>query len=394
MKGLILTFLILLNINANAQQPDIYWASESEKLTDNGFIIQGENNEIIKAEYVSKFEQIKYKKPVLLLTKFDDKMNVVAKKVIETDNDFVFYQNIGLKHKGYLLGTSYNRSSKKNTFCSQTLNTQTLELEKDLKEISSTIFLGQTFPIRKNMAREASSIYVWDKISADKTKFLQLFFLDPSSNGNTRYFVSVFDSSMNTIWARAIELPYKNKIVSLADVSVTNKGEAAFAYKVYNDGKKIDDETIKKDGVVLPNYTIRLNIVNKDNGNGEEYTPNTENNLTWDLKFFETKNNDLMLFGLYLQNFESNITGYYNIRIDFKAKTSPVKFEKFTKELVEAIKNDEQASTDDKSYGLYSAFSIHHILQRENGSIDCLLESFKMWDRNEGKSTNAVKPFS
>ena len=87
---------------------------------------------------------------------------------------------------------------------------------------------------------------------------------------------------------------------------------------------------------------------------------------------------NLTLFGLYKTKESGHVTGYFITSIDRKTNAvSLKKMEDFPQALLELVDEDDQGLKKEKDPGLQVYFGLKDVLQRDNGSLDYVLEYYR-----------------
>ncbi len=363
--------MLLLAIPAaklSAQKVIINWGEESKKEMTFRSFVRGNGTDMIKLCFDGKgggmFSLKTTETPVL--TRYTDKLNEAGERIIEVDDKNIKFNDLlSVKGKLFLFTSQYDKEEKITNYYCQPINIQTLNPEGKI------INMGTFEAFKKS--NQSSVGYEFSKDSSKVLMFGNNAF---KKNENEKYFIKVLDNNMQKLWDKTIELPYKDKFVSVEDQLITNEGKVGVLIKHYD--QEVTKEAIKKDGEKVPAYKTKLLVYDKDNANPAEYLLDIGNKFVHTLQLADDNVNNLLLFGLYKTKQTGYITGFFTATFD-KASTSVTtkNLNQFPDALVEQIKIDKQGSDKEKDPGLSKNFRLASVDEREDGSKDFVLEYYQ-----------------
>ena len=366
MKKLFAAILVLVSVQyAFSQKVVINWGEESKKELSFGSFVIGNGTDMIKLCFDIKRKGFMGKNSTStpVLTRYNDKLAEQAEREIEADEDGVKFNNLlSIKGKIFLFTNRYDKETKTTNFYCKPVNIQTLNPEGKL------INLGTFDAVKKS-----SQASVGYEFSKDSSKVIMFGKNAYKKDENEKYYIGVLDNNMSKLWEKTVELPYKDKFVTIIDQLVTNEGKVGVLIKHYD--QEVSKESIKKDGEKIPSYKTKLLVYDKDNAKPAEYVLDIGNKFVHTLQLADDNTDNLFLFGLYKQKYNGYINGFFTATFDKKTNTVTTKnINQFPDALVDQIKIDKQGSDKESDPGLSNVFSLASVVDRKNGSRDFILE--------------------
>lgn len=364
----IILLILLTNLSGlymNAQKVIINWGPESKKELTFGSFVNGKGSDMIKLCFEEKgggmFGGKATSTPVL--TRYNSKLDEVTEQMIEADDKGIQFNSLmSIKGKLFMFTSQYNRDDKTTSYYGQPLNIETLRSDGKL------INLGEYEAFKRSSQTE-----VGFELSKDSSKILMFGNAPYKKNEKEKFYISVLDNGMNKLWSSTIELPYKDRFVSIEDQIITNEGLVGVLIKHYD--QEVSKEAVRIDGNKVPSYKTKLLLYDKANGAPIEYILDIKDRFVHTLQLTDDNANNLVLFGLYKDKYNGYISGFFTATFDKSTKTGVTKdINAFPTELVEQIKIDRQGSDKEKDPGLSTKFRLADVLERSNGSKDYVLE--------------------
>ncbi len=363
-------FLILLSVSADAQKFKVAWGDNARLKYDFEDAVPVNNNQfiILKLKGSSKISLFGggnvQQEPILVLV--DKNMEVVSERELPIDE-----KNASLKgfekygQNIFFIYEAYDRENKTTSVYALKVNEKTLAT-------SGKITLG-TYS-SDSRSDQAEPTY---KLSSDSSKVL-LFVEGPDrKKENKKFFVGVFDTTLNTIWKKEIELPIGDRFVSIYDQDITNDGKVFVAIKHYD--KEVTRQTVREDGAKVPSYTYKLLVYDAANPKGKDITFNLDNQFIQGTKLTYNKNGSVTVAGLYKRKHNGNINGAFYATFDpNNNEVKDPKMVPFSPEMVTLVDKDNFGTDKDSDPGLFPGFRILHILNRTNGSVDLISEYYRL----------------
>jgi len=361
---LVTVFFLLCNHFINAQQSVLTWGELSNaELSFNSFV-KGSGSDMIKLCFDTKKGGL-FSQPLVtpIFVRYDSKLQEKKTEVFKADEkDLNFDKVLSIKGKLYMFTHKYDKGSKATAYQCTPIDIITL------KATGSAIDLGTFDAISKS--RQSTVQY---KLSADSSKLI-MFGLSPfSKKDNEKYYMGVYDDNMNKLWDKTVELPYKDKFVTILDNLVTNDGRVGVILKHYD--QEVSSESIKENGERIPAYKTKLLLYEKEVATPYEYIIDINNKFVHSLHLTDDKATTMNLFGLYKEKYNGHVNGFFTASINLithKIETSNTL--EFPLELVELVNKDRQGSDKEKDPGFEAAFGYVQTIYRSDGSKDYLLE--------------------
>jgi hypothetical protein len=259
--------------------------------------------------------------------------------------------------------SQYDKDNKSTNFFCQKINITNLNPE------GKPVNLGSFDAVNKK-----SQSTVGYEVSKDSSKILMLGLSPFSKKDNEKYYMAVYDNSMKKMWDNTVELPYKDKFVTIMDNIVTNDGKVGIIIKHY-DQEVSNKESVRQDGSRMPSYKTKFLLYESGNTKPAEFVLNTKDKFVHTLQLTNDMNQNLMLFGLYKNKYNGYVSGFFTTTINKDTKEVTVsKMDAFPMEFIEQIKIDKQGSDKEKDPGLGDAFKLAKVVDRADGSKDYILE--------------------
>jgi hypothetical protein len=267
----------------------------------------------------------------------------------------------------YLFTSFFNSAQKRNFLFMEVFDASTLKKTKKIEIVGAF-----------DSANRYESGFIGFEQSFDKSKFLVYCQLSSKRKDNEKVYCIVFDSGMNVLWEKTLELPYEDKKINVFAYQVSNNGEVFFLCRYFtSEGKRTGN-------YLLASFNY--------GGTGlHEYKLSLTDKIISDLKFIVNNNNDLLVAGLYSITSWDKAKGVVYFRIDPRAK----KIEMFnTQELdpeliVDVVdfsfgkKRDRVLSSPDKLARLeIGNFVIRDLIPRSDGGLLMLTEKYYVREYN------------
>ncbi len=351
----------------HAQKIKVSWSEESKKEMEYGSLVQGSGLEMVKLSFETEGGMFSRKTVTPILSRYDNKLQEQDMKSFTVDQEGMKFDNLlSIKNNLFLFTNHYNRKEKTTTFYSQKID------NKSLKPVGKPANLGAMEAISRN-----SQSTVQYEVSKDSSKIM-VFGLSPyAKKGNEKYYMAVYSHEMNKLWDNTVVLPYRDKFIDVLDYIVTNNGSVGVILKHYD--KEVKRENVREDGARVPAYKTKLLLYANGESQPKEFVMNLQDKYVHTMQVTADKNNNLTLFGLYKNKYDGYVSGYFVTVIDQKSMGVDVKkMEAFPADLLELVKKDKQGSDREKDPGLSSYFTLADVVEREDGSIDYLLEYYKL----------------
>ena len=364
-RTILVTGLFLFCIHViHAQQTVLTWGELSKvELSFNSFV-KGAGSDMIKLCFDTKKGGL-FSQPVVtpIFVRYNN--NLQEKNVQEfkaNEKDLNFDKVLSIKGKIYMFTHKYDKESKATNYQCVPIDIITL------KQTGAEINLGTFDAISKT--RQSTVQY---ELSSDSSKVI-MFGLSPfSKKDNEKYYMGVYEDNMNKLWDKTVQLPYKDKYITVLDNLVTNDGRVGVILKHYD--QEVSSESIKENGIRVPAYKTKLLLYEKDVATPFEYIIDINNKFVHSLHLTDDKATTMNLFGLYKEKYNGHVNGFFTASINLithKIETS--KTLEFPSELVELVNKDRQGSDKEKDPGFDDAFGYVQTIYRTDGSKDYLLE--------------------
>ena len=364
-KTILAPILILLFTQiANAQQTRITWGDLSKiELTFNSFV-KGAGSDMIKLCLDEKKAGFFSKgKMTPILVRYDNKLQEKNVQEFKADEDGVILDKVlSFKGKLYMFTNRYDKDSKSTIYMCSPIDIVTLKASGKL------ITLGSFEAVSKN-----NQSTVQYELSSDSSKLI-MFGLSPfSKKENEKYYMGVYDENMTKLWDKTVELPYKDKYVTVLDDLVTNDGKVGVIIKHYD--QEVNRESIKENGERVPAYKTKLLLYEKNAVKPFEYILNIDNKFVHNVQITDDKATTMNLFGLYKEKYNGHVNGFFTSSINLIThEIQTKKMMAFPQDLVELVKKDKQGSDKEKDPGFDDAFRFVQTIDRNDGSKDYLIE--------------------
>lgn len=351
----------------HAQKFTLTWADNATIKYDFDDAVQLDNGNfiVLKSVFTTGFFGVA-SSPTLSLVLVSKSMETIKERELSVDANR--YSPMGFERFGkniFFLYQLYDRVANQTSVIALKINEKNLGTD-------SQIELGSFES--DNRGDQAQPSF---KISEDSSKVL-LFVQPPyRRKENEKFFLSVFDSNLKSIWKREVELVYNQRFVGIYDQDLTNDGKVYVAAKFYD--REVTRESVKEDGDKVPSYTYKLLVYESANSKIKDIVFNFDNNYIQGTKLTYNKRGAITVAGLYKTKYSGRITGAFYADIDPKTSiVSNPKIVPFTEQLLQQVDVDNFASAKGNNPGLYNGFRITNILSRENGSVDLVSEYYKL----------------
>lgn len=366
-----------------AQKVKLTWSEESKKELKYGSLVQGNGTEMIKLCF--DVEGGMFKKTVItpILSRYNNRLQEQGVRSFVADQEGLRFDNLlSVRNNLFLFTNFYDKEQKATTYYAQKIESKTLAPD------GKPIALGTL-----NAISRFSQSSVNYELSKDSSKVL-FFGQAPYKKKQTeKYFMGVYDVTMKKIWDNTVELPYQDKFIDILDYIVTNNGQVGVILKHYD--REVKKENVREDGARVPAYKTKLLVYSQGNTSPKEYLLNLQDKYIHTLQLTADKSSNLTLFGLYKNKHDGYINGYIIVNLDQTTQNVSVKkMEAFPSDMLTLVENDKQGSDREKDPGISSHFMLADVVERADGSVDYLLEYYKLvWrTRSTGRYTTVSYP--
>jgi hypothetical protein len=298
---LTLFFAAIFISNTVAQRFNVKWGDNSRMNFDFVDAVPLMNGQfiVLKLKHGPKmsFGKKEDLRPIFVLV--DKNMESIQEKEIEieeknaTDRGFEKYGN-----SIYFLYEAYDSENKATSVYALKVNEKTLEIEA--KATLGTYASDSRY-------NQADPTY---KVSSDSSKILLFVEGAESKKDNKKFYIAVYEANLKLIWKKEIELPIRDRNVSIYDMDITNDGKVYVAIKHYD--KEVTRETLREDGDKVPSYTYKLLVYDATDTKGKEITLEIGNQFIQGTKLSYNKNGSITLAGLYKTSTEL-FTAYWMV---------------------------------------------------------------------------------
>jgi len=277
---------------------------------------------------------------------------MIQQKEVEVNVDERIVEAVGLKVYGgnvFYVYNAFDKGDKTTTVYALRINDATLNTMQKIN-------LGTYESDSRNDQAEVTY-----KLSADSSKLL-LFVEGPEKKkDNKKFFLTVFNTELKTIWKRDVELPIGDRYVSIYDQDVTDQGKVFVAIKHYD--KEVSREAVREDGDKIPSYQYKILVYSDANSQEREIGFDLQEHFIQGTKLIYNPNGSITVAGLYKKKPNRNITGAFFTTFGGDAsEVSQPKMVPFPDDLLTIIDKDGFAKDNGENAGLYRNFRINHIL--------------------------------
>ena len=218
--------------------------------------------------------------------------------------------------------------------------------------------------------------FITTGMSNDKALVL-LFANEPYDlDEDRKYYIGVWDNKLNKQWDRITYLPYSAKFIILKGQGVSNRGDVYLACRQYE--KEVTNNPLQGTIDNMSPYKYKLFIYSKNDSLPREYTVDLKGKFVHDAILHFDDNGNLVIAGLYKNNFAGNVSGSFIAMLDKATQQITIrKMEAFpTGNLFPQVAADGCGSAGANDPGLDPAFKLVGDNKRDDGSIDLLAEYY------------------
>lgn len=381
--------LFLLCYTANAQKPTFAWGEEGKKIIQSGYYyVKGKGSDVLQLSFKTE----KHGRNLTVtptLVRFNKRLENIQEKVLPEIPAFSFNSLANVGGKLLMFTRTFNKDDESTSFFCQAINNETLEFEGEklllekyqnarlefaeiFKRANGNIVSGPIPGGNPGAGQENENFL----LSEDSSKVLLFASALDAKNQDEKFYFTVYDKNMSKLWQKAIDLPYQSEFTNLLGSFVTNDGKVCIAVKHYDKGTK--KEEIKEGGNNIPAYKTKILVYNNADAVPVEYTINIGDKFLHSFEVSADNTGNFNLFGLYQQNTDGNINGYFTGVLNLKNRELPIEnYTAFPTALVDMVKLDKQVNKKDNTPGIGSSFMIKKLLKQDDGSRHYLLEFYE-----------------
>ncbi|WP_133054028.1 hypothetical protein [Niastella yeongjuensis] len=361
-KLLLISAAVLFYFKPYAQKGKLEWGDLEKKNRNTPFmaqVLKGPGTDIITLGF--RRQGGSTISPVI--SRFDEKLNqVMEKELFASEKDMTFNNIFNLRGNLVLFSKQYDKEERFSALHAAQIDPVTLA-------VTGAKELGKYEAIKKS---NQATITVMP--SPDSSLVLVMANAPYAKNENEKFFISVYDNKMNSIWEKTIQLPYADKYVVIDEFQISNEGDVYVMCKHYD--REVSREKVREDGINVPSYKYKVFIYSKDKAKPTEHTIDVQDKFVHDIALQFNNDGNIAMMGLYKDLYNSNISGTFMGLFDKNTKLITVKkMEKFPKQqLVDLVSKDGCGSRKESNPGLYNRFRIIGTNKRNDGSVDLLTE--------------------
>jgi hypothetical protein len=378
-KLLLFSAVSFFFLNTNAQNAKLVWGDIEKKSRLSPSMAQfmpGQGNEIITLGFINQRRTIT---PVL--SRFDQKLNQIAEKELyANEKDINFTGMFSLKGNLVMFTKLYDKDDKFTTLQATQIDTKTLG-------VTNTKEVGKFDAISK---RKQATISL--RSSPDSSYIMIMADAPYQKNENEKFFISVWDRTMNKQWEKMITMPYADKYVVVDEYLVSNEGEVYVMFKHYD--REVSREKVRENGENVPSYKYKMLIYGKED-KPREHILDFQNKFVHEVSLQFNTDGNITMLGLYRNKYNGYVSGSFMAMFDKATKKVTMKkMEQFPLDnLLTYVKKDGQGSIKDEG-GLSGRFRIMGTNKRNDGSVDLLTELNYMYIvRSYNNSTHTYREY-
>ncbi len=295
------------------------------------------------------------------LEKYDHDLNLVKSEEIELgkggDRKYMEFAE-QLNGEIYLFTSQYNPSVKQKVLFAERINRQTLKPE------------GGPIQVTAFNYRSRSNDGFFDySLSRDSTKIMVYHSTPYQGNTVEKFGLSMFDSDLNQLWSKELELPFKDRLYEVERYKVDNQGNAYLLGIVYRGQVKV-----KRQG--RPNYEYHLLAYNQGD-QYDEYLLDLQDKFITDMQFEISRTGEIICAGFYSDLGKSSVRGTFYLLID--AKTKEIKKEYYQEFNPSFLIDFMSAKRADKGKELVR-YDLNQLEMRRDGGVVLIAEQIYIRD--------------
>lgn len=291
------------------------------------------------------------------LEKYDFDLNLKQSELIElgrgSDRKYLEFTE-QLEGEIYLFTSQYDNTVKQKMLFAEKIDRKTLQPTGEPKKVASYNY------------RSKSNDGFYDyHVSRDSSKVL--IYYDQPYQGNTgeKFGLSVLDDKLNILWAKELELPFKDRLYEVERYKVDNRGNAYLLGIVYRGQVRA-----KRQG--RPNYEYHLLAYNKQD-EYTEYLLNLQDKFITDMQFEIGRNGEIICAGFYSDLGTTSVKGTFHLIIDSRTKeVIKEHYEQFDPKFLADFMSDRRASKGRE----LSRYNLNQLEIRRDGGVVLIAEQF------------------
>lgn len=291
------------------------------------------------------------------LEKYDHKLNQVKSEEIDLgrggDRKYLEFAE-QLEGEIYLFTSQYENQARQRILYAEKINRSTLKRDGEPKQLTAYDY------------RSRSNEGLFDyHVSRDSSKVLVYYDTPHQGNTGEKFGIAVFDSNLDPLWSKELELPFKDRLYTVERYKVDNRGNAYLLGVVYK-GQVRD----KRQG--LPNYEYHLLAYNRDD-EYVEYLLSLKDKFITDMQFEISPSGDIICAGLYSEFGTSSVKGTFYLLMD--GKTQEIKkeyYEQFDPGFLTDFMSERRAGKGRE----LTRYNLNEIEIRRDGGVVLVAEQF------------------
>ncbi len=315
-----------------------------------------------------------YHKKEIFLRKMDGRHKVIYQKLIPLtmDKDEHSLKEVVVFGDQILVFTTFfDKKEKANKLFLRVFN------EVDMKPKGRAQRLAS---IDAEKRRNAGGFLV--RISPDKEAVLISQSVPPEKEGMERFSLKVFDSDMNPMWDRKVDLPYRDVEFSVESTRVMDDGTVLMIGNKY--AEKREARELKKDGKAT--YEYHLLIYHADRDDPEDHTIAVPDKFLQDLTLNIGTEGDILCGGFYGTKGSFAISGTFFLRLDRNSKQIiHSSFKEFDRDFIteymtekEEKKATKKADKKGEDVEMYN-YELRDIVRRDDGGAVMVGEQYRFY---------------
>ncbi|MCW5898143.1 MAG: hypothetical protein KIT10_02650 [Flavobacteriales bacterium] len=313
-------------------------------------------------------------KKEVFLRKMDSKHRTVYQKLIPLTfdrNDHTLKEVVLFGDKLLVFTTFLDKKDKSTSVYLRTFS------EADMKPLGRIRKLS-TIDVASRRNTGASQV----RVSPGDKAVLVSQLLPFDKDGSERFELKVFDTEMNPIWERSVELPYADKEFTVENVRVADDGSVLMIGMKY--AEKREAKELKKDGKAT--YEYHLLVFHGDGSPVEDHPITVPDKFFQDLSLNIGTDGDILCGGFYGSKGSFAISGTFFLRLDRESMAIiHSSFKEFEKDFItsymtekEEAKATKKAEKKGEELELPN-YELRDIIRRDDGGVVMVAEQYRYY---------------
>lgn len=302
----------------------------------------------------------------------DNKLNVISNVEIELpeikNKDVDYISSTNIDGKPYLFSRYFDRKNDKYFLFASEVNTEKATFNKhyELIEVKDDKFKKRLNPFTS-------------ALSEDSTKIVFLTEYPTKRNEKVKYGLTVFDKTMNEMWAKDIQINELDKDFRFESIKVDKKGNIHFAARLRMSREE------KRESDANSRYYYNVYSYFQESGELKQYEIGFKDEIMRTLRISLDEQDQLIGMGFYAdRKLSGNYKGFFYFRVNPETKeVEATNLSEFDKDLIKSLYNNENKGERKAEKGKFPPYVLRKSIGLKDGKMAVIAEHYQEMESDD-----------